>query len=324
VRAGGLPPDEVAGLAALLGPGPEDVPNGARGPAGTRGPAGAPAEAETAGDMLARDEPSGDRSGRAALPPAEPVRPGEIRLTRRAPAVTLARQGAVAGTLRLTLDRAVAAVAQAAGSPAEPATDRTPVREYPARGRAEGRRPATGTAGDHRGQVRPHGAGDAERPPGVPDLCALFELTDGGRGVVQALGGATGSLREPPYIRLDGADTGAGRPGSGGTSVALNLDHADRFRRVLFFLTVQPGAAGFAGLRAAEVTLRPEHGAAIRFGLGACADLSTVCALALIQRDGPDLVVRREARYLVPPRGVSPQRTADYAYGWGLNWRPFT
>lgn len=32
--------------------------------------------------------------------------------------------------------------------------------------------------------------------------------------------------------------------------------------------------------------------------------------------------MQREARYLVPERGVSPQRTIDHAYGWGMNWTP--
>ncbi len=33
-------------------------------------------------------------------------------------------------------------------------------------------------------------------------------------------------------------------------------------------------------------------------------------------------MVRREARYLVPRRGVSPQRTVDEEYGWGMQWTP--
>jgi hopene-associated glycosyltransferase HpnB len=45
-------------------------------------------------------------------------------------------------------------------------------------------------------------------------------------------------------------------------------------------------------------------------------------ALALITNTGGDLLVQREARYLVLERGVSPQRTVDRAYGWGMNWTP--
>ncbi|MFE7758002.1 hypothetical protein [Streptomyces sp. NPDC057429] len=38
--------------------------------------------------------------------------------------------------------------------------------------------------------------------------------------------------------------------------------------------------------------------------------------------DGEDLTVQREARCLVPRRGVSTQRTIDAAYGRGVNWTP--
>ncbi|MEW2625211.1 TerD family protein [Streptomyces sp. NPDC048106] len=151
------------------------------------------------------------------------------------------------------------------------------------------------------------------------DLCALYELADGRKGVVQALGNSFGSLHRPPYIHLDGDDrTGAA---AGGENLTINLDHRQDLRRVLVFVTVYEGAASFAGLHA-TVTLQPQHGAPVDFSLDECTVPSTVCALALITNTGGDLVVRREARYLVPERGVSPQRTMDRAYGWGLNWQP--
>ncbi|MEU5311376.1 TerD domain-containing protein [Streptomyces sp. NPDC021562] len=151
------------------------------------------------------------------------------------------------------------------------------------------------------------------------DLCALYELADGRKGVVQALGNAFGSLNRPPYIHLDGDDrTGAV---SSGENLTLNLDHKQDFRRVLVFVTIYQGATSFADLHA-TVTLQPQYGAPIDFSLDECTVPSTVCALALISNTGGDLVVQREARYLVPERGVSPQRTVDRAYGWGMNWTP--
>ncbi|MEW2257350.1 TerD family protein [Streptomyces sp. NPDC047869] len=151
------------------------------------------------------------------------------------------------------------------------------------------------------------------------DLCALYELADGRKGVVQALGNAFGSLNRPPYIHLDGDDrTGAV---ANGENLTVNLDHKQDFRRVLVFVTIYEGAASFADLHA-TVTLQPQHGAPIDFSLDECTVPSTVCALALITNTGGDLVVQREARYLVPDRGVSPQRTVDRAYGWGMNWTP--
>ncbi|MEW2314029.1 TerD family protein [Streptomyces bauhiniae] len=164
------------------------------------------------------------------------------------------------------------------------------------------------------GRRRGPGPGDLDL-----DLCALYELSDGRKGVVQALGNAFGALERPPYIHLDGDDrTGAVTDGE---NLTISLDHKEHLRRVLVFVTIYEGASSFADLHA-TVTLRPQHGAPIDFSLDECTVPSTVCALALITDAGGDLVVRREARYLVPERGVSPQRTVDRAYGWGMNWTP--
>lgn len=164
------------------------------------------------------------------------------------------------------------------------------------------------------GRRRGRGPGDLDL-----DLCALYELTDGRKGVVQALGHAFGALERPPYIHLDGDDrTGAVADGE---NLTISLDHKEHLRRVLVFVTIYEGASSFADLHA-TVTLKPQHGAPIDFSLDECTVPSTVCALALITDTGGDLVVRREARYLVPERGVSPQRTVDRAYGWGMNWTP--
>lgn len=136
---------------------------------------------------------------------------------------------------------------------------------------------------------------------------------------MQALGNAFGALQQAPYIHLDGDDrTGAV---TSGENLTVNLDQKSRIRRILIFVTIYEGARSFADLHA-TVTLQPQHGAAIDFSLDECTVPSTVCALALISNDGGDLTVQREARYLVPQRGVSPQRTIDQAYGWGMNWTP--
>jgi tellurite resistance protein TerA len=169
-------------------------------------------------------------------------------------------------------------------------------------------------------QVRKQFPGWGGRRGGLDlDLGALYELADGRKGVVQALGNAFGSLSRPPYIHLDGDDrTGAV---SSGENLTINLDHTRDFRRILVFVTIYEGASSFADLHA-TVTLQPQHGAPIEFSLDECTVPSPVCALALITNTGGDLVVQREARYLVPERGVSPQRTMDHAYGWGMNWTP--
>ncbi|MFF1649534.1 TerD family protein [Streptomyces sp. NPDC058240] len=215
-------------------------------------------------------------------PPATaPVRLSKVTLTKDAPSVSLAKQGGTSGALRVNLNWEVRKQFKGWGSKL---------------GRA----------------VANHSDLDL-------DLCALYELTDGRKGVVQALGNAFGALQHPPYIHLDGDDrTGAVATGE---NLTVNLDHKNKLRRVLIFVTIYEGARSFADLHA-TVTLQPQHGAPIDFSLDECTVPSTVCALALLTNNGGDLTVQREARYLVPERGVSPQRTIDYAYGWGMDWTP--
>ncbi|WP_371656881.1 MULTISPECIES: TerD family protein [unclassified Streptomyces] len=217
----------------------------------------------------------------AAPPAPAPVRLSKVTLTKAAPTVSLAKQGGSSGALRVNLNWQMR-------------------KQFSGWGAKLGR------------AVANHADLDL-------DLCALYELADGRKGVVQSLGNAFGSLSRPPYIHLDGDDrTGAL---SSGENLTVNLDHKDQLRRVLIFVTIYEGARSFADLHA-TVTLQPQHGAAIDFSLDECTVPSTVCALALLTNDGGDFVVQREARYLVPGRGVSPQRTIDQAYGWGMNWTP--
>ncbi|MEE1747717.1 TerD family protein [Streptomyces sp. JV184] len=217
----------------------------------------------------------------SAPPATPPVRLSKVTLTKEAPSVSLAKQGGTSGALRVNLNWEVHKQFKGWGSKL---------------GRA----------------VANHADLDL-------DLCALYELTDGRKGVVQALGNAFGALQQPPYIHLDGDDrTGAVATGE---NLTVNLDQKNKLRRVLIFVTIYEGARSFADLHA-TVTLQPQHGAPIDFSLDECTVPSTVCALALLTNNGGDLTVQREARYLVPERGVSPQRTIDHAYGWGMNWTP--
>ncbi|MEX2971564.1 TerD family protein [Streptomyces sp. C184] len=226
----------------------------------------------------------------APVPPA--VRLTKVTLTKAAPAVSLTKQGGTSGAMRVNLNW------------------------------------TSGTAGKRLGKtlgrkaMQAMGARGALLPPSGEldlDLCALYELTDGAAGVIHPLGDNFGALHAPPYIQLDGDDrTGAV---TAGENLTINLDHQARIKRILIFVTVYAGARSFEGLNA-TVTLQPQYGAPVDFSLDACTVPSNVCALALITNTGSELVVQREARYLVPAPGVSPQRTVDQAYGWGLDWSP--
>jgi tellurite resistance protein TerA len=210
------------------------------------------------------------------------VRLTKVTLTKEAPSVSLTKQGGSSGTMRVNLNWQVH----------EPQST---------------------------GWGRKLGKAMAGHPDLDLDLGALYELADGTKGVVQALGNSFGSLHQPPFIHLDADDRTGAR--EAGENLTVNLDHKEMFRRILVFVTIYQGARSFANLHA-TVTLWPQHGAPIDFTLDECTVPSRVCALALITASGGDLVVQREARYLVPNRGVSPQRTLDHEYAWGMNWTP--
>ncbi|MGD3107034.1 TerD family protein [Streptomyces sp. YGL11-2] len=282
----------LAGLATDFGIRVEEEPPAPPAPYPGQVPAAPAPPSLPPGQPVASIPPPSGQPAPASAPP--PARLAKVTLTKDAPAVSLTKQGGTSGTMRVNLN-------WSAGSAGRRFTKKL------------GRR-AMEALGARGAPLPPSGDLDLDL-----DLCALYELTDGSAGVVHPLADAFGALDAPPYIRLDRDDrTGAVATGE---NLTVNLDHQARFRRILIFVTIYAGARSFEGLNA-TVTLQPRHGAPVEFSLDACAVPSTVCALALITHTGGELVVRREARYLVPEPGVSPQRTVDHAYGWGLTWSP--
>jgi tellurite resistance protein TerA len=144
------------------------------------------------------------------------------------------------------------------------------------------------------------------------DLGCLWELTDGTKGVVQALGNAFGSLDAAPYIRLSGDDRSGAN--SGGEDMLINLEHAAKIKRVLVFACIYQGVPSFDQANGV-ITLFPATGPAVEVRLDEQAGGSRMCAVALIEGNGGLLSVRREIRYI---KGT--QSALDQAYGWGMNW----
>jgi tellurite resistance protein TerA len=143
-------------------------------------------------------------------------------------------------------------------------------------------------------------------------LAALFELANGRKGVVQALGNAFGSFESEPYVQLDADDrTGAS---ASGENLFVNLTHVREIRRPLVFAFIYEGIASFDQADAA-VTLTPAQGAPIEVHLDERAGGARMCAIVQLTNDGGnDFTVSREIRYL------SGHRDLDRAYNWGLSW----
>ncbi|MFJ7586727.1 TerD family protein [Streptomyces sp. NPDC097617] len=212
--------------------------------------------------------------------PARPVQLSKITLTKAAPAVSLTKQGATAGRMRVNLTWSAA----------------QPPRGWMRKGR------------------------DAVRLEDVDlDLSCLWELQNGMKGIVHPINNQFGSFDQPPYVQLDHDDrTGASEDGE---NLLINLDHAAGIKRLLVFVVIYAGATSFAGLRGVA-TLYPPVGPPIEVLLDECTVPAPVAAIALIENVGGELIVRREAKYLVLPPGILKQQAADLEYGWGMNWQP--
>ncbi|WP_433524742.1 TerD family protein [Nocardia pseudovaccinii] len=150
------------------------------------------------------------------------------------------------------------------------------------------------------------------------DLCCLWELQDGSKGTIHAIGNF-GSLENSPYILLDQDDRTGGS--ASGENLDINLDHTTDFRRILVFASLYEGAPDFRGVRA-TATLYPVGAPPIEMSVDGCTNDSRRMVLALIENINGELVVRREGVFL--PRPTDPSiflnQGVDLAYGWGMEW----
>ncbi|MFB8008553.1 Tellurium resistance [Nocardia sp. NPDC056000] len=145
------------------------------------------------------------------------------------------------------------------------------------------------------------------------DLGCLWELSDGSKGVVQAVGNNFGSLHSAPFIQLDGDDrTGES---SGGENMHIDLARPDTFRRILIFAFIYEGVPNWAAADGV-VTLYPTSGPEVEVRLDSPVDGARSCAIALLQNNGGGLTVHREVQYI-----NGNQSAIDRAYGWGMKWQ---
>ncbi len=148
------------------------------------------------------------------------------------------------------------------------------------------------------------------------DLGCLYELADGTKGVVQALGNAFHAIDRSgrQLISLDGDD----RSGNvaAGENLSIDLSDVSRLKRILVFALIYEGAANWAAAEGVA-TLYPVNAAPIEVRLDDPRDGARICAIATLENQGGELVVRREVNYI---NGA--QRALDEAYGWGMNWAP--
>jgi uncharacterized protein involved in tellurium resistance len=143
------------------------------------------------------------------------------------------------------------------------------------------------------------------------DLACMYELADGSKGVVQPLGNLLGDLDAPPYIQMSGDDRFGG---TSGETLYINFDKRDEFKRLLVFVYIYDGTPAFDRTHA-KVEIFPTSGPRIEIPLNEREPQARSCAVVLIENRKGEMVVRREVKYV-----YGFQAEIDRLYGWGLHW----
>ncbi|MFD2370603.1 TerD family protein [Brevibacillus sp. GCM10020057] len=143
------------------------------------------------------------------------------------------------------------------------------------------------------------------------DLGCLYEMTDGYKGCVQALGEAFGEYNYFPYISLDGDD----RTGSisEGENLRINGGQIREFKRILIYAYIYEGVAKWAETDGV-VTIKQADNPDIVVKMDVHDPRKIMCAVAMIERDGDSFKISRLVEYF------NGHREMDRHYGWGMRW----
>ena len=145
------------------------------------------------------------------------------------------------------------------------------------------------------------------------DLGCLFELKDGQKGAVQALGNAFGSLQHLPYIALDGDDrTGAVTTGENlridGNKIAL-------FKRILVYTFIYEGVANWQQADAV-VTIKYPGAEDLIIKMDSYNSNDVMCGLALLENVNDETFSVEKIVQFYPGH-----QALDSAFHWGMRWQ---
>ena len=145
------------------------------------------------------------------------------------------------------------------------------------------------------------------------DLGCLFELKDGRKGTVQALGNCFGSLNQPPYIALDGDDrTGAA---AAGENLRINGNQIAKIKRIMVYTFIYEGIANWQQADAV-VTIKYPGAEDLIVKMDTYNSSNIMCGLALLENVNDETFsVEKVVQF------YSGHPALDEAFHWGLSWK---
>ncbi|WP_426175831.1 TerD family protein [Massilia sp. TWR1-2-2] len=148
------------------------------------------------------------------------------------------------------------------------------------------------------------------------DLGCMYEMADGRKGLVQALGNAWGELDRPPFIKLAADDrTGQTKEGE---NLHINGDHFNDIKRALIFTFIYKGAPNWSATDAVVSIKMPDQ-APIEVRLDGGGN-QMMCGIAMIENVGGSLQVTKLVDYFAQDGKISAHEMMDRKFGFGLRW----
>ena len=144
------------------------------------------------------------------------------------------------------------------------------------------------------------------------DIGCLYELNDGTKSVVQALGSQFGNYTSAPYISLDNDD----RSGTvtTGENIRINGNELTKIKKILIYAFIYEGVSNWSQADGC-VTIKQANGPDIVINLDEHRNNMRMCAIALISNENNQTFkIERQVQYF------SGHRDIDKAFGWGIKW----
>lgn len=144
------------------------------------------------------------------------------------------------------------------------------------------------------------------------DVGCLFEMQNGDKSAVQALGNRFGSFDSDPYIQLMGDDrSGASNDGEW---LRINGKHWDKVSRILIYAFIYEGAPDWSATDGI-VTIYMPNQPPVEVRLNEEGGRSNMCAIALLENVKGAVKINRLVNFF---NGHEPM---DRANNWGMNWK---
>ena len=143
------------------------------------------------------------------------------------------------------------------------------------------------------------------------DLGCMYELHDGSKGVIQALGNHFGSLDQAPYVYLDGDDrTGAVNAGE---NLFIEGAQWSKVKRIMLFTFIYEGVPNWSETDGRVLIKAPDQ-PEIEIRMDAAGQRQKFCVIAMLENRSGALHIAKEVNYFTD------HSEADRRYGFGFRW----